>query len=420
VPVVPRVRDERMPGMLDPPETRTSSPFPLARHDLWVVAQRSILLVAAIVFATWLLFTLSSVLTIVLISLILATGLRPLVDELHAHRVPRALAVLLIYLGLVAATVGLGFLIVPSLAAGLSAVVNGAPTAAARLQANLQALEHHNRWLASLLGPLTQHLPDLGSQLGSIAQKALEVAGLALGAASGLLNVLLILILTFYLVTDGPRIQTYLLSFVAPTQRERVRRVTTAMGRRMGGWLRGQFMLSTVVGVLTYVVLLVLGVRGALILAVVAAIAVIIPIIGAVLALLPPVLVALTQSPTLALWTLILLFACQQVELDVLGPLIFQRTVNIHPAAVLLALLVGGTLLGGIGALIAVPVAAAISVGLDEWRYPATAATAGAPAPGPAASDQEELVRAVPSPPTVGAGGPIEVATENASNSGFP
>jgi predicted PurR-regulated permease PerM len=236
----------------------------------------------------------------------------------------------------------------------------------------LQTLEHHNRWLASLLSPLTQHLPDVASQLGAIAQKALEVAGFALSAASGLLNLILVLALTFYLVTDGPRIQAYLLSFVAPTQRERVRRVTTAMGSRMGGWLRGQFMLSTIVGVITFAALLLLGVRGALILAVVAAIAVIIPIIGAFLALMPPVLVALTQSPPLALWTLIFLFVLQQVELDVVGPLIYQRTVNIHPAAVLLALLVGGTLLGGIGALIAVPVAGAISVGLDEWRCPAT------------------------------------------------
>jgi predicted PurR-regulated permease PerM len=136
----------------------------------------------------------------------------------------------------------------------------------------------------------------------------------------------------------------------------------------MGGWLLGQIVVSTVVGVVTYIVLFFLDVPGALILAVVAAIAVVVPIIGPVLALVPPVLVALTQSPLLALVTFIILFVFQQVEMNVLGPLIFQRTVKIHPAAVLLSLLIGGALLGAVGALISVPVAAAISVALDEWR----------------------------------------------------
>jgi predicted PurR-regulated permease PerM len=335
---------------------------------LWSVARRAIWLAAGIVAGIWLIFSLSNVLMLVLISLILATGLRPMVEWLYALRVPRPVAVLLIYLLFIVVLVGLGFLIVPTLSAGVGAIVGGAPALAATLQADLQALEQQNSFLAPVLGPLTKQLPSLATQLGAIAGQLLGVAAFALTAASGLLNIVLILLLTFYLVTDGPRIQEYALSFVPSSQRERARRVTSAMGRRMGGWLLGQIVVSTVVGVVTYVVLFFLGVPGALILAVVAAIAVVVPIIGPFLALVPPVLVALTQSPLLALITFIILFVFQQVEMNVLGPLIFNRTVKIHPAAVLLALLIGGALLGAVGALIAVPVAAAISVALDEWR----------------------------------------------------
>lgn len=376
-PQQPEQPEQRVPDQAD---GRAAAARGLSRQDLWSVAKRTVLLVLAIVVAVWLIFTLRSVLTIVLISLILATGLRPLVDWLYRHRMPRALAVLLIYLGFVVVLVGLGFLIVPSLVAGLVAVVSGAPAAAQQIQADLQALAQQNSFLAPVIGPLTQNVPNVASQIGAIAGEALGVAAFALNAASGLLTIILILLLTFYLVTDGPRIHNYLLSFVAPSQRERVRHVTVAMGTRMGGWLLGQLVLSTVVGVATYAVLYFLGVEGALILAVVAAIAVIIPIIGPFLALVPPVLVALTQSPLLALLTFIILFVLQQIEMNILGPLIFQRTVKIHPAAVLLALLIGGALLGAAGALIAVPVAAAISVALDEWRYPATPPIAVEPA----------------------------------------
>lgn len=386
----------------------------LTRKDVWTVARRTVWMVLGIVVAIWLVFELTSVLTIVLISLILATGLRPLVEWLYALHVPRPLALLLIYLAFVAALVGLGILIVPTLLAGLGAVVAGAPAAAAAIQADLRALEQQNSFLGPILNPLTQQLPNLASQIGVIAGQVLGVAAFALNAASGLLTVVLVLLLTFYLVTDGPRIHNYALSFVAPEYRERLRRVSTAMGRRMGGWLLGQLVLSTVVGLVTYIVLWLLGVEGALILAVVAAIAVIIPIIGPFLALVPPVLVALTQSPLLALLTFIILFVFQQVEMNILGPLIFQRTVNIHPAAVLLALLIGGALLGAVGALIAVPVAAAISVALDEWRYPDTP-----PAATGALADQAD-VSSARAAPDVGANDGGTGADGAASAGGTP
>lgn len=378
------------------------------------MARRTVWMVLAVVAGVWLLFELTNVLMIVLISLILATGLRPLVEWLYSLHVPRPLAVLLIYLAFIAVLVGLGFLIAPTLAEGVGAIVSGAPALAATLQADLQALEAQNSFLAPVLSPLTKQLPGLASQFGAIAGQVLGVAAFALTAASGLLNVVLVLLLTFYLVTDGPRIQNYVLSFVPLGQRERARRVTSAMGQRMGGWLLGQAVVSTVVGVVTYLVLIFLGVPGALILAVVAAIAVIVPIIGPFLALVPAVLVALTQSPLLALITFIILFVFQQIEMNILGPLIFNRTVKIHPVAVLLALLIGGALMGGAGALIAVPVAAAISVALDEWRYTGTPQ----PVTGKLADQADvSLARAAPDTPATVSGNSTG-ETDDASSTG--
>ncbi len=137
----------------------------------------------------------------------------------------------------------------------------------------------------------------------------------------------------------------------------------------MGGWLIGQVELSLVIGVVVYLGLTVLGVQGALLLAVVAAVGEAIPIVGPVLSAIPAVIVALTQSPLLALATAIMYLVVQQLENNLLVPKIMERAVAIHPLAVIIALIIGGELLGIGGALVAVPVAAALAVILDELRW---------------------------------------------------
>jgi predicted PurR-regulated permease PerM len=172
--------------------------------------------------------------------------------------------------------------------------------------------------------------------------------------------------MTFYLLADGARIQEYLLTFVPPGRRASVHVITDRMGERMGHWLLGQVFLCLLIGGVCYGALLLLGVPGALMLGVIAGVLEIIPNLGPVLAAIPACLVALTQSPLLALVTALTYWVIQMLENAVIVPKLMGRAVALHPLVVMVALSVGAALFGVVGALIAVPVTAALAVLLGE------------------------------------------------------
>ncbi len=344
-------------------------PLVIQASDPWRLALRIVLLTTAVVVGLWLVVMLSGVLLRLLAAVILATGLAPLVRQLHRLGLPRGAAVLLIYLAFILAVVGFLVLVVPPLVQQTAELVRDAPQYGARIQQTLLDLRKRFPFLPPLDQQLAQQVTGLGEQIGAVLTQAFVVLEFALGVFSGLVSAVLVLLITLYLIVDGARIREYFLSFVAPARRERLRRVTDRIGERMGGWLIGQVELSLVIGVVVYLGLTVLGVQGALLLAVVAAVGEAIPIVGPVLSAIPAVIVALTQSPLLALATAIMYLVVQQLENNLLVPKIMERAVAIHPLAVIIALIIGGELLGIGGALVAVPVAAALAVVLDELRW---------------------------------------------------
>ncbi|HEV8190195.1 MAG TPA: AI-2E family transporter, partial [Ktedonobacterales bacterium] len=348
--------------------TRTAS--------LWGIAWRTILLAAVAVVGLWLVVTLRGIVIQLLVAVILSAGLTPLVLWLEHRGLPRPLSILLIYLAFILALVGLLFLIVPPVVQQAEGFVTNAPALANDLSGRLQQLQQQFPFLPPLDQQFQQQLQGLGDQIGAIAAQALTVARFVVGVFSGFLTAILTLLITFYLVTDGLRIREYFVGFVRPARRLNVRAVLDRMGQRMGGWLLGQFVLSGSIGLASYIALLLLGVNGALLLAVIAALGEVVPIIGPFVSAVP---VAFIQDPVKALLVIVAYIIIQQLESNILAPRIIGEAVKLHPLAVILALLVGGELMGIPGALIAVPVAAAISVLLDEWR----AARSAEPGPAP-------------------------------------
>jgi predicted PurR-regulated permease PerM len=339
------------------------------RHDLWALALRIVVLALALGIGLWLAVTLRGILLQVLLAIILAAGLGPLVGWLQGRGIPRAAAVLLIYALVIGALVLFGVAVIPPVIREIQDVVHDAPAYGERLVGFLHDLRDQYPFLPPLDEQLIAQLRGLGSQIGAIAAQALSVARLALSFFSGVLTAILVLLITLYLVVDGQRVREYLLSFLQPRQAARARLVGDRIGPRIGGWLLGQIALSATIGLVSYVGLTVLGVQGAVLLAVIAAIGEVIPIVGPIGSAVPAVIVALTQSPLLALATVVLYIMIQQLENNLLVPRIMERAVNLHPLAVILALLVGGELLGIAGAVVAVPVAAALAVVLDEVRH---------------------------------------------------
>jgi predicted PurR-regulated permease PerM len=334
----------------------------------WLLSVRIILLVLAISIGAWLFYTLRSVLLLLLIATILATGLHPLVHQLERLRLPRAAAVLVLYLGLLLALIGLVAVVVPPVINELQGFVRNIPVYGDALGRAVQGLAQRFPALGSLDAQVTELVRGLSSQLGAVAGQLAQVFQLVLNLLNSMLSLLFILLMTFYLLVDGGRIRGYLLSFVAPSQRAQLETVTDRIGDRLGRWLVGEMVICTVVGLMAFGGLSLIGVRGALVLGLIAAVGEFIPNIGPYLSAIPAVLIALTQSPVQAGLVVVLFVVIHQVDFLLLVPKVMQQAVRIHPLAVVLALLIGGELFGLIGALVAVPTATALTVVLDEVR----------------------------------------------------
>jgi predicted PurR-regulated permease PerM len=217
-------------------------------------------------------------------------------------------------------------------------------------------------------GGLNDLLRTGASQLTGFLNQALAIVGLVLGVLGGALNGIFILFLALYITVDNERIQRYLVGFLPPDRRDQALEVTGRIGDRLGGWLRGQFMLSAIIGTLTLVGLSVIGVRYAMLLSLIAAVGEAIPMVGPIFSAIPAVIIAFFQSPLQGFLTLGLYVLIQQVENSLVVPKVMERAVSLHPLAVMVALLAGAELLGVTGAILSVPVAAALSVVVDEVR----------------------------------------------------
>lgn len=350
---------------------RTEAPprVEVQASEPWGFALRIALAAVGVGVALWLAVTLREILLQLLIATILATGLNPLVMFLKSHGVPRAAAVLLIYLALIVGLVALGIVVVPPIVQEIDEVLRNAPHYGDLATQFLQDLQAQFPFLPPLDEQILEQVRGLGAQLGAIATQALAVARFALTLFSGLLSTLLVLLIALYLIVDGQRIRDYLISFVPTGRWPRARRVMDAIGVRMGGWLIGQVALILIVGFTSYVGLSLLGIPGAPVLALIAGIGEAIPIVGPIISAVPAVIVAFTVSPVHGALTAGLYLLIQQLENYLLVPKLMERAVNLHPLAVVLALIVGGELQGVLGAIVAVPLAAAIAVVLNEVRH---------------------------------------------------
>jgi len=184
----------------------------------------------------------------------------------------------------------------------------------------------------------------------------------------GLFSVIIVIVISFYLAVQKNGIQ-HLLKGVTPKEHEPyVLDLWARAQKKMGHWLQGQLFLAIVVGVLVYIGLSLLNIRFALLLAIIAGIFELVPYIGPVLAGVPAVILALFQAPILALWVLILYFVVQQLENYLLVPLVMKKVVGLNPVVVIIALLVGGKLLGILGILLAVPAAAVLAEFFKDFK----------------------------------------------------
>jgi predicted PurR-regulated permease PerM len=335
------------PSSAPPPPAPTYAPV-----TYWMKAAAGVVVVLALAL---LLVVLRHVLVLVLASLVLAIGLQPAVRWLIARNVKRGAAVAIIFaLGLLLVGAFLA-VVIPIVARQVTELIQSAPQYLERAQAK-----------SSLLGKLDRqfHLIDKVRHAGA------QIPGFALtfarGFASFLFDLVTVTILTAYFATALPSMQHSIARLLRREHREELEVILERTTGRIGGYVTGNVVVSLIAGGVTFVALLAIGVPYALALAVWVALTDLIPTVGALLGAAVVCLVAAFVGVPALVATVVFFVIYQQIENYVIAPRVMRRAIEIAPAAVIIAVLVGGTLAGFFGALLALPIAATIQIVLGE------------------------------------------------------
>jgi predicted PurR-regulated permease PerM len=310
------------------------------------------------------LYLIRDVLTLLFVAWIIAAALRPAVDGLQRW-MPRGVAILIPYLALVGGVAALGFLLVPPFIAQFRALATNLPRYLDQAQTTMSGLDE---WLRANGLPSTS-LNDQVAQLTSLLnQTAGFLIRVPLMALSAILGTFATVAIGYYWLLSRDQAVTWLCRTLRPDNSESARRVFDRAELQMGSYVRGLVFLGFVIGVVTLIGLLVLRVPYAIVLAVIAGVLELLPTIGPILSAVPAVLAALTISPWLGLGVALLYLAIQQLENYILVPRVHQHSVGLPPLVILLAVLIGSTIGGIPGAILAVPVAALIALIVEEWQ----------------------------------------------------
>lgn len=333
------------------------------------------------------------VLVWLLVSAFLATALWPLVAlvQRRAH-VARSVAVLLVFLVAALVLVGIGALLIAPVVTQGRDFFDSLPTYVADARqgrgpvGDLVQRFHVDTFVARNQDKLRQGASGLG---GGAAHVASTVATTLAGIAS-------IVVLTFLMLVEGPRLLAGALNALAPERRARVERVGADCARAVTGYVAGNLLISVICGLLTFVVLLALGVPYAGVVAVFVALADLIPLVGATVGAVVAVAVAFLHGVPAGIGVVVFFLVYQQLENHLLQPLILSRTVKINALTVLVSILVGVELAGILGALVAIPVAGMAQVLLRDYYDHRTGRVKATPTTG---EDETPLPEPYPAAP---------------------
>lgn len=306
----------------------------------------------------------AGVILLIGLSLFVAIGLEPVVHWLTSHRLPRWLAVVIVAFAFVAVVGGFLALAIPPLVSQVEAFVDALPHYAAEIRNHSGTLGHLDERFH-----IQQHLSDaLKSTNGSSVATGLIGAGKIVLTATA--SALTVIVLTVYLLADLPRIRRLGYRLTPAARRARVILIGDEISNKVGWYILGNLVTSVIAGAGTLVWLLIFDVPYPLLLSLMVALLDLVPIVGSTVGGIIVSLVALTVSLPVAIATAIFYTAYRLLEDYLIVPRIIGRTVAVPAAATLIAVLIGGAVLGIVGALVAIPIAAAINILLRETVFP--------------------------------------------------
>jgi predicted PurR-regulated permease PerM len=320
------------------------------------------------VFAAWMLIQAITnsrqVLILIVVSLFLAVGLNPAVEALQRRSVRRQWAVALVFLGVLLVFVGFGFAIVPPLTSEITAFIDHVPSYIEQLQQNARIRELDQRY--QLLNKLQTTVTN--ANFGKQAVNG--IVGVGKVVVGGVFSTLTVLILTLYFLGSLPTIKNFFYRMAPRSRRARVALLGDEILVRIGGYVAGTVTVALIAGTSAYLFLLIVGVPFNLPLALIVALTAFIPLVGATIGAALVCVVAFFDGTGTGIACVVFFVVYQQIENYVIHPRVMKRAVDVHPAVTIVAALVGGTLLGIVGALLAIPTAASIALIVREVIVP--------------------------------------------------
>lgn len=305
-----------------------------------------------------------SALVLIVISLFLAVGLNPAVEALQNRNMPRRLAITIVFLGVIGVFVGFGLAIVPPLTEQTTGFIQQLPEYVQQVQNHplIRSVDQQYQVLDKVQNYITSG--NLASQMfGGL----LGVAGVVLSAV---FSALTILVLTLYFLGSLNSLKETGYRLVPRSRRTRVQLLGDEIIKQIGGYVAGNLIISVIAGVVTFIFLAILDVPYALALALFVAVTDLIPMVGAVIGAAVATGVGFLTSPQAGIACLIFFVIYQQIENYVISPPVFKSSVDVPPIATIVGALIGGTLLGIVGALLGIPLAAALMLIVREVVFP--------------------------------------------------
>ncbi len=315
--------------------------------SLWLVISYGALLLELV----WILFG----------AFLLSLAIRPLADALARRHIPRGLTVLGVYLALLALLAGLGTLLVPVVSAEVNLLRANGPDLLQKALAQLAAIPGLGRWV-----------PSLDSLTQSVVQYTTTLFPTVLSTVAGVgeitINLLVVLVLAYFFAADASLGSRLLQNLMPKVYQPQAVDFVSRLRFRLTRWVWAQLAIAVYFAVAYGIGASLLGVPFASTIALVGGVLEIIPYVGGVVAMTLGVLSALTVTPWLAVWLFVLYLVIAQVQSHIVAPAFYGRAMDLHPAAVLIALLIGAKTLGLLGVFFAVPVTVVLLTFLSDFR----------------------------------------------------
>lgn len=296
---------------------------------------------------------------LIFIAFMIANSLRPLINWVEDKGIPRWVGIASIYLGMILLVAGLSALIFPTLIRQGNDFIQSFPN----------TLNQVSEQISNTVGLPEFRIENTFQDLNIVDILSQSIFTITSEAISIAFQAFSLLVITFYLLLQPDALKDFFLSFTPSKHQSRAKDIWSKVESKLGDWVRGELILISMIGVYIYAVLLATGLgEYALIIAVISALLEIIPLVGSTVSVILGSLVAFEQSPLMAAFVAVLLIIGQQIQSQIVLPRVMTHNVGLNPLIILVAILMGGHILGSVGALISVPIAAVGSIIYDEWK----------------------------------------------------